>query len=258
MHVGMKKIVAKDLPVKDANTASCQSAKVDAACLQLFNIPGGYTAYVLHDQHLARRQRPVNFGDVEIGGVLEVVFKKRGAGRLGAHVQLAHDHAFEFGHDVVGADAFAFRVIASYQARQRAQQANIAADLFFYSGAHHLADHRPSVLEPGGRHLGNGCRRHEHVVEFIKQIDHRCVEFAFVDGACLPAVNWGQFFVEPGQVVGDIGGEKVAAGRDGLAKLDVNGAQVLQGEAQPGAARQPANSGLAPRETAHGPGKPQR
>src|SRR5690625_713744 len=212
MHVGMKKIVAKDLPVKDANTASCQSAKVDAACLQLFNIPGGYTAYVLHDQHLACCQRPVNFGDVEIGGVLEVVFKKRGAGRLGAHVQLAHDHAFEFGHDVVGADAFAFRVIASYQARQRAQQVNIAPDLFFYAGAHHLDDHRPSILEPGGMHLGNGCRCQGGVVEFIKQLVHWRLELALDDGACLVAVKWRHIVLQPGQVVGNIGGQQVAAG----------------------------------------------
>ena len=87
-------------------------------------------------------------------------------------------------------------------------------------------------------HLGHRGRSQRRLVEFAKQFGHRPAQRP-LDG--LPRLAAGKRrhpILEFDQLLGDVVRQQIAPRRQGLAKLDENGSQVLQCAANTTAARQ--------------------
>src|SRR5690606_3892675 len=99
MHVGVEEAVSEDLGEKDLHATLGQFFHVCALGLERLHIGNGGAVDALHDQHFGAGVVPVDFRNIDQGGVLEITAQLRGVGGFPLQVQFVKNGLLIVGND---------------------------------------------------------------------------------------------------------------------------------------------------------------
>ena len=170
---------------------------------------------------------------VEQVRVREVPPELRGGRRLAQQVQLVEDGLLVLVHDLARVEAPRGGPVPMREIRDKAEQAHVATDDLADFRAHDLDHDLAAVGEPRGVHLGDRRRCQRLADELAEDLLDRAPQLAAHDRGGGVARERRHPVLEACELVGDVFGQQVAAGREDLTELDEDRAEVLQRAAQP-------------------------
>ncbi|SAJ33735.1 Uncharacterised protein [Enterobacter cloacae] len=251
VHVGMEEAVAEHLGEEDLHAALGQCLEVGALVAQGFQVGHRDAVDALHHQHLGPAPVPVDLWHVEQRRAFEVAPQLRGVGCLAEQVEFVDDGFLVVADHFHGVQAPRLAGDPLGEAGEDEQPGDVGADHRFQVRPDHLHHHFLAALQPRGVDLGHRGRGQRFAFEAGEDLFDLRAQL-FLDALDRQLRREGRHLVlQPGQFVGDVVGQQVAAGGENLAELDEDRSEVLQRQAQ---ARAAGQFQLAPRQPAPGQG----
>ncbi|MNQ73006.1 hypothetical protein D3C85_877250 [compost metagenome] len=239
MHVGVEEAVAEHLGEEHLHPALGQQLHVGTVGLQRRDVGDRNAVDALHHQHLLAAVIRVDLGHIERLRAGEVAPQLDGVGGFAHQVQLVEYGLAVLLHHLDGAQPRALGHETGHQTSQRLHQPQIGLDDGLYVGTDHLDDDLPAILlQAGGMDLGNGGGRQRRLVEVIEQGLDGAAQARLYLAPGLLATEGGNPVLQQGQLFGDVRRQQIPPGRQHLAKLDEDGTERLEGEANAGATAQ--------------------
>ena len=237
----MKEAVTEHLGEKDGDAVAREFGDVYPGIPQALDLADGYTVHALHHHDLGVAEVPENLRDQHQVQPGHVAAQLRGVGGLPHQIEFVVQIVVELGHHLAGLEALAVGRQALHPPGHHAHETQVFLDHGQHTRAQHLDRHLAldamAVPQRGEMHLRNGGAGHRHAVKERENLIHRPPECPFDRGDGDLRVERRHAVLQPGQLVGHIGRQQVAACRKHLAELHENGPQALQRQAQPLAAR---------------------
>ena len=240
VHVGVEEAVTEHLGKEDFDAAFGQFLHVSALVCEGGQIGHWNAVDPLHHQHLVATPVPVDAGDIQQLGALEVAPQLRGIGGFAVQVQLVEDGLFVILDHLDRAQTTTIGRNALQQACGQKQPLDILIDGFANTRTNHLDHHLTAIFQAGSVDLGYRGGGQRLVAELGEDILNALTEL-LLNPCAGPGAGEGRYLVlQTGQFKGDVFGQQVAAGRQNLAELDEYRAEVFAGLAQPRATAQVA------------------
>ncbi|KAG0749463.1 hypothetical protein G6F24_015235 [Rhizopus arrhizus] len=162
----------------------------------------------------------------------EIAAQLAAIGGFAHQVQLVVQVLVEFGHDFARLQAAPIGAQALDDARHDLQERQVFFDDAQHARAQHLHGAFAAVVQYGEVHLGDRGRGHRVHLELREQLLGRRAQRGFDAGGGLRGRERRHPVLQQGQLVGDVGGDQVAAGGQHLPELHENGAQRFERQAQ--------------------------
>ena len=182
----------------------------------------------LEREHATRRVRvpDARYGD---GGVVcEVPPDGLGVHGLLAIVELGADRARKLVDELVGVDEIEMPDPVTGELRRRAHEPQIRVDLPWRVGPLDLDDHVLPVRKCRSVHLPDRGGGHRSLLEGEKRPLDRQAELLLDDLGDLVEGHRGDIVLELPQLLDDVGGHQIGAGREKLAKLDKRRPELVE------------------------------
>ena len=237
VHVGVEEAVAKDLREEDRDAVARQLLDVDAGVAQPAQLADRHAVHALHHDHAGGAVIPHHLRDHHQPQAVHVAAQLGGVGGLAHQVELVVQVDVELGHHFARLQALAVGEQALDPDRQRVQQRQVVVDHRHHAGPQHLDRDLAAGLQRREVHLRDRGAGHRLGLEAGEDLLDRPAERRLDQGASLRRRERRHPVLQLGEFVGDVLGQQVATGRQHLAELDEDRAQMLQRHAQPVAAR---------------------
>jgi hypothetical protein len=236
MHVGMEEIVAKHLREEYLHAVLRKPADIRTARPQLLEIVDDDAVNALHDHDVDAAVVPVDLGHVEQRGARKVALQLRGVAGLAQQVQLIENGLAVFFHQLHRPQPARFPPVLVGKLGQVLQYFQVEIDDLAHPRTQYLDDDLAAAQQRGDVHLGNGSGGERHRIETREHARKRRAEGIFNGRNGNRAVERRDAILKLRQLIGDVGGQQVAAGRQGLPELDEDRPQLLERQTQPFAA----------------------
>ena len=231
VHVGVEEVVPEYLREKDLDAVFGEHLDVGAIRAQRIHVADRRAEDAFLHQHFGAAVIPVDLGYVQHIRALKVAFELSRVGSLAHQVELIEDRVLVFVDNLERFQSLAMLPISVSEARKHAQDSEIAFDLLVNAGAQNLDDDLGAVLELApyapGRWTPRQAARYRSA-----RIRRRPIAVSVVDNldSLFGRERWDRV-LQFRQLVGDVGGQQVAACRDGLAELDEDRSKLLERKA---------------------------
>ncbi|MCW0450641.1 hypothetical protein NB706_003475 [Xanthomonas sacchari] len=256
VRIGMEEVVAEHLGVEHPHALGRQRAAVDAGGVQRGDVVGGDAAHPLQGQRALGGVGPDHLRHVEVVRVQPETAQHAGVGALALQVQLRGEGGLDLGHHLARADLVGARMGALDQRGGRFQQGDVGVDLPLDVRAQHLDHHFAAVVQRRRVHLRDRGRGQRFGVEGRERHRDRPPQRLFHDAPRRLAVERAHPVLQQGQFLGHVRRHQVTPGGEDLPELDEDRPQVLQRQAQPGAARLRSDVGAGARHERLGQAQP--
>ena len=232
VHVGVEEAVAEHLGEENLHATFGQHLHVGTLVGQGLKVGDLDPVDTLHHQHFGAAPVPVDLRHIHQRRAFEVAPQLTGVGRFAQQVEfvvngffVVADHIHRVQQAGVGAQALG-------GTGKDKEPGQIRADDRLEARAHHLDHHFFAGLELGRVNLGHRGRGQRFDVETAEHLADFGAELFFDQLDRQLRVKRWHAVLQQHQLVGDIGGQQIAAGREDLPELDKDRPQVLQGQAQ--------------------------
>ena len=239
VQVGVEEVVAEDLGEEDLGPPLGELLEVEPRLAERLDVVHRDAVDPIEHQHVAPGMRPMHLRDLQQPGPEEVTPQGRGGRALPQHVELVEKDLLELRDDRRRTEPAYGRNEALHEPGEQAQETDVAPDHLLERRPHHLDDDRRPARKPGRVHLrdrGGGERRLDELLEPL--VEGRA-ERALHDRPRRLARERRHVVAEERELLRDVVGDEVRAGGQGLPELHEDGAQGLQGPADPDPARGP-------------------
>ena len=228
MHVGVKKIIPKDLREKDFDPVFGQPLEVHAGRLQAVNILDRDAGHQLQREHIALGQLPVDPGHVITRLAPEIAPELRGVGGLAFQIEFIQQGLFKLLDHAGKTQRPALRIIFFGLLGEVMQQRHVLADQGLDTRPEHLDNKIPAILQFGAMHLGHRGRGQRFLVKLQKDLVQVTIIGLFNNPARHLARKRRHGVLQAGEFIGDIGRQQVPAGGEDLAELDIDRPEFFQ------------------------------
>ena len=182
---------------------------------------------------------PVHLGDLQQPGPVEVA-PQGGRGRaLAQHVELVEEDLLELRNDRRRVEPAHRRNEALREARDDPQEPHVAPDHLLETRPHHLDDDRSPAREPCLVHLGDGGGGEGRFVERLERLPNGGAEGTLHDLPGRRARERRHVVTQERQLRGNVVGDEIRTGGQGLPELHEDGSERLEGPPDPDPARRP-------------------
>ena len=233
----MKDAIPKHLGEEDLNAPLSQGLEIDPGGLELREIADRNPRHPLHDHHVLAGQVKIDPRDFKHLRIHEAAADIGGIGGLPDQIQFIEEGFLKLLNDLQGPQAPGFGPDLEDQLGECFEEIKVRADALFNPRAEHLDDHRIASLEGGGMHLRHRGRGQRLCLKIEKEPVQWLPQRGLDGGDGLSRIKWRDAVLELHQFCRDIIGQEIPAGREGLAKFDKDGPEVLQRLADADASR---------------------
>ncbi len=237
MHVGVKEAVAEHLREEDLDAGARELGDVHALAAQLLHLAHRRAAHSLHRHDRGRAPVPIHLRDDEQRRVREIPPQLARVRRLAHQVELLGDVAREFRDDLARLQAPPVGREALDQTGRGIEERQVLRDHRLHPGPQDLDRRFPPAGEHGDVDLRHRCARHRLRVELLEYLGDRLAERALDLGDGELSRKRRHLVLELGQLVGEVGGQQIAARREHLSELDEDRSESFERAAQPHRAR---------------------
>src|SRR5690606_4653576 len=205
-----------------------QQPDVRAASLQHWDVADRDAAYPLDRQHVRAAIVPMHLRHVERRGVRQVALQLRRLRGLAQQIDLVQQRLLEFLNGLDGPQPPRVRPVALREPGELVQDLDVALDQPAHVRAQDLDDDLAAVDERRRVHLRDRRGRERLALELCEDLRHRAMERALEHCERDVRREWRHLVLQLRELVRERRRQKIPAGRDRLAELHVDRAELLE------------------------------